>query len=198
MIYFIITCSLVEKDYEIRKQQYINGISALLKIVKIPCKIIIVENNGKRETFLDKFGLDILYTNNNAIPTNNKGIKELKDVWDCVQNFNIQDEDLIVKITGRYILQENSNFISTLNEDMDCIMKYGNCDYTAKHKVSECLTVLVAMKTKYVKKIKIPSENECVEWCWAKASFEIPDDKIRFMEKLGILICPGNNTYFLV
>jgi hypothetical protein len=56
----------------------------------------------------------------------------------------------------------------------------------------------VAMKTKYVKKIKIPSENECVEWCWAKASFEIPDDKITFMEKLGILVCPGNNTYFLV
>lgn len=198
MIYFIITCSLIEQDYEIRKEQYINGISALLKLTKIPCKFVIVENNGRRETFLDNFGLDVLYTNNNAIQTNNKGIKELKDVWDCIKYFNIQDEDLIVKVTGRYILQENSDFISALSEDIDCIMKYGNCSYTVKHKVPECLTVLVAMKTKYVKKIKIPHETECVEWCWARASFEIPDNRIMFMEKLGILVCPGTNIYFLV
>ena len=198
MIYFIITCSLIEKDYEIRKQQYMNGITALLNLVKIPCKFIIVENNGKRETFLDNFGLDILYTNNNAIPTNNKGIKELKDVWDCIENFNIEDKDFIVKITGRYILQENSNFISVLNEDKDCIMKYGNCQYTVTHKVPECLTVLVAMKCRYIKKIKIPNEDECVECCWAKATFEIPDNRITFMEKLGILVCPGTNDYFLV
>jgi hypothetical protein len=54
------------------------------------------------------------------------------------------------------------------------------------------------MKSEYVKKIKIPSECENVEKCWAIASFEIPDNKIIFMEKLGILVCPGGNDYFLV
>lgn len=199
MIYFIITCCLIEKDYEIRKEQYINGISTLLKLVKVPCKFIIVENNGKRETFLDNFGIDVLYTTNNSIRTNNKGIKELKDIWDCIQYFNIQDDNFIVKITGRYILQENSEFINTLsNNKWDCIIKYGNCQYTTKHKVPECLTVLIGMKCEYVKKIKIPSEHENVERCWAIASFEIPDDKIIAMEKLGILVCPGANDYFLI
>jgi hypothetical protein len=77
-------------------------------------------------------------------------------------------------------------------------MKYGNCQYTVKHKVPECLTVAVAMKCRYIKKIKIPNEDECVEWCWARATFEIPDNRITFIEKLGILVCPGTNDYFLV
>ena len=140
----------------------------------------------------------MLYTSNNEIKTNNKGIKELKDVRECITQFNIQDNDLIVKITGRYILQENSEFITALRENNECIMKYGNCQYTVMYKVTECLTVLVAMKCKYVLKIKVPSEYENVECCWARASFEIPDNNIKFMEKLGILVCPGNNNYFLV
>jgi hypothetical protein len=199
MIYFLITTCLLEQDYEIRKNQYINGISKLKELTKeLECKILITENNGKRETFLDHLGLEVFYTNNNQIRTGNKGIKELKDVWDSIALLNIQDDDLVVKITGRYILQENNEFMEALKKETDCIMKYGNCQYTVTHKVAECLTVLVAMKSKYVKKIKIPSENECVEWCWAKASFEIPDNRIMFMEKLGISVCPGTNTYFLV
>jgi hypothetical protein len=114
MIYFIITTSLIKQDYEIRKQQYINGITTLKTLTKnINCKLCIVENNGQRKTFLDDFGIDVLYTNNNEIKTNNKGIKELKDVWDCTNHFNIQDNDFIVKITGRYILQENNEFLNT-------------------------------------------------------------------------------------
>lgn len=199
MIYFLITTCLLEQDYEIRKEQYLNGINKLKDLSKdLDCKLLITENNGKRETFLDHLGLEVFYTNNNQIRTGNKGIKELKDVWDSITHLNIHDDDLIVKITGRYILQENSEFIEVLKKDTDCIMKYGNCQYTVTHKVPECLTVLVAMKSKYVKKIKIPTEFENVESCWAKASFEIPDNKITFMEKLGILVCPGSNTYFAV
>ena len=199
MIYFIITTSLTKQDYEIRKQQYINGITAIKTLTKnINCKLCIVENNGQRKTFLDDFEIDVLYTNNNEIKTNNKGIKELKDVWDCINHFNIQDNDFIVKITGRYILQENNEFLKQLDNDWDCIMKYGNCQYTVKHKVPECLTVLVGLKCKYIKKIKMPEENESVEYCWAKATFEIPNSNIIFLEKIGILACPGSNNYILV
>ena len=199
MIYFLITTSLIQHEYEIRKQQYINGINKIKEATKdLNYKLLIIENNGKRETFLDDLGIEVLYTNNNKIRTGNKGVKELKDVWDSIIYLNIQDDDLIVKITGRYILQENSEFMEALKKDTDCIMKYGNCQYTVTHKVPECLTVLVAMKSKYVKKIKVPYENECVEWCWAKGSFEIPENRITFMEKLGISVCPGHNDYFLV
>jgi len=196
MIYFLITTSLIQHDYEIRKQQYINGINKIKEATKdLTYKLLIIENNGKRETFLDDLGIEVLYTNNNKIRTGNKGVKELKDVWDSIIHLNIQDDDLIVKITGRYILQENSEFMEALEKDTDCIMKYGNCQYTVTHKVPECLTVLVAMKSKYVKKIKIPSENECVEWCWAKGSFEIPENRITVHEKIELMMRGSKNQF---
>ena len=204
MIYVLITVCLIEQDYEIRKQQYINGISKAKEFFsKIPdVKLCIIENNGKRETFLDNFGVDVLYTNNNSLPTRNKGIKELQDVKDAIDYFKINESDFIVKLTGRYILQENSQFLQQLTkfnpDKTDCIIKFGNCQYTVFHKVPECLTVLIGLKCKYVKQISMPSENESVEHRWAIATFPIVLNRIVCMEKMGILVCPGNNTYFLV
>ena len=47
-------------------------------------KIIIVEWDGVRRTFLDLLGYDVVYTNNNNINTRNYGIKELCDVNYCI------------------------------------------------------------------------------------------------------------------
>jgi hypothetical protein len=204
MIFILITVCLIKQDYEIRKQQYINGISKAKEYLsKIPdIKICIIENNGKRETFLDMFDIEVLYTNNNSLHTNNKGIKELQDVKDAIDYFKIQESDFIVKLTGRYILQENSEFLQQLTkfnaDKTDCIIKFGNCQYTVFHKVRECLTVLIGMKCKYVKQIGVPAENESVERRWAIATFPIDLSRIVCMEKMGILVCPGHNTYFLV
>ena len=204
MIYVLITVCLIKQDYEIRKQQYINGISKAKEYFsKIPdIKLCIIENNGKRKTFLDDFGIDILYTTNNSLPTRNKGIKELQDVKDAIEFFKINESDFIVKLTGRYILQENSEFLQELtkfNPDItDCIIKFGNCSYTVFHKVPECLTVLIGMKCKYVKQISVPAENESVEHRWAIATFHIVLNRIVCMKKMGILVCPGHNNYFLV
>ena len=84
MIYFIITTSIFN-DCNIRKTQYTNGINQLKKIIKdlnIECKIIIVENNGKTDTFLNMFGCEVYYTANNFLKiTNNRGNKELQDTY---------------------------------------------------------------------------------------------------------------------
>ena len=71
MIYLIITASINNKvgiiDEEQRKKDYIDTISNTLKYLTPSIKPIIVENNGKRKTFLDDFNIDVLYTNNNII-----------------------------------------------------------------------------------------------------------------------------------
>ena len=72
MIYLIITTSIYNKhgdqqNRENRENRYIEAISESLK--HIPVRTIIVENNGKRETFLDRFMSDtvsVFYTNNNT------------------------------------------------------------------------------------------------------------------------------------
>jgi hypothetical protein len=118
--YFIVTTSLF-KNCDIRKNQYLNAINKLKQsIIKLDIqnyKIIVVENNGSRDTFLNSLestDCHIFYTNNNFLQTSNKGYKELKDVLDCITYYNIDDKDFIVKITGRYVLDNNSEFMNII------------------------------------------------------------------------------------
>ena len=196
MIYFIVTTSLFN-DSSIRKSQYINGISKLIKILDNQYEIIIVENNGKRSTFLDTFGCKVFYTNNNFLTTPNRGRKELQDILDTIREFNIKDDDFIVKITGRYILHDNSEFINIVKKDIyDCIIKYGPYFKPVNYKVDDCITGLIGMRCSYIKEIELPGHTVAIEWNWAKATRLI--EKIYMIDKLGIDICPGGDHYFSV
>lgn len=203
MIYFIVTTCLLDNNFEIRKQQYINSISYILEYIKhkTNVKIIIVENNGQRATFLDDFAsyCNILYTNNNSL-NSNMGGKELQDVLDCIKTYNIADDDFIVKITGRYLLQDNSPFLQALEnlENIHCLIRYGSYMNPVDYKTTDCITGLIGLLCKYVKQINFPLINECVEWNWAKVTYLIADDKIKKLNLLGIKICPGSIHYFLV
>jgi hypothetical protein len=210
MIYFLITASYFNND-EKRKQQYTSSILKLFTFINkySQIKSIIIENNGKRETFFDNFGIDVFYTNNNEINTQNKGIKEIKDVQDCISFYNISDDDFIVKITGRYTISDNSYFMKILysimndNKDIECIIRYGSyCDeYPTLYKMNDCVTGLIGMKCKYVKEIITPEENIPIEMKWAEKTFEILNEKIEIIQdKLGIYICPTGfrEEYFLI
>ena len=206
MIYFIVT-TCVYDDCLIRKQQYMSSITKLQNRIRElnieNAKIVIVENNGPRYTYLDELKEELFYTNNNMRPVCNKGYKELHDVFDCINKYNIQDSDLIVKITGRYFLNDDSKFMSVLQNidqtNYECIIRYGYYFEPAKMgKIDDCITGLIAMSCRYVKRIEMPNESECVEWKWAIASKSIPDEKVCILNELGINICPASNNYHLV
>jgi hypothetical protein len=164
MIYLIITTCIIESDknYEHRKKRYIDCIGNLLKIVKQyrPNKIkpIVVENNGERLTYLndlinteEKDPLNILYTNNNSKICKHKGVKELFDIKDVIKAYNIKDDDIIIKITGRYKLL-NENFFKILleNEKYDAFIKFFNV-CTLKFNPFDCVLGLFAIRCKYIK-----------------------------------------------
>jgi hypothetical protein len=205
MIYFIVTTSLFNNCL-IRKKQYIKGISKLKKIISVmnieKYKIIILENNGLRTTFLNMLGCEVYYTSNNYLPTSNKGYKELQDILDCIKKYNINDTDFIVKMTGRYILKKNSEFMDIIknihNTKYDCVIKYGSYFNPVNYKTDDCITGLIGMYCFYIKKIEKPNGNECVEWKWSKVTKLIDNRKIYIVNKLGINICPGSNNYFIV
>ena len=203
MIYFIITTSIFN-NCTIRKKQYINGINKLKQIINKLIfenyKIIIVENNGKRDTFLNSLHDEVYYTENNLIKTSNKGLKELQDILDCIDKYNIHDNDFIVKMTGRYVLDDNSEFMNIIrnNTMYDCVIKYGSYLKGVNYKTNDCITGLIGMSCLYVKQIEKPNENECVEWNWAKVTNLIDDNKIYLVNNLGINICPSSNNYFKV
>lgn len=205
MIYFIVTTSLYN-DCNIRRKQYTIGINKLKQVINDNniknYKIIIVENNNNTKTFLDDFGCTTYYTNNNNLNTNNKGYKELQDILDCINTFNINDNDFIVKMTGRYILENESEFMNIIknidNKNYDCVIKYGSYFKPVNYKMNDCITGLIGMSCLYVKQIEKPNEHECVEWKWAKVTNLINDKNIYLVNKLGINICPGSNNYFKV
>jgi hypothetical protein len=182
----------------IRKAQYVEGINTL-KAYAGGSRIIIVENNGPRATFLDRLGCQVLYTSNNKLPTSNKGTKELQDVLDCIRQFQIKDTDFIVKMTGRYVLTDPAEFMQAVQSDRyDCVIKYGPYFAPVDYKLDNCITGLIGMRCGYVKQIERPDGDECVEIKWGKVTRLIPDTSIYKVQKLGIRICPGCNTYFSV
>ena len=205
MLYFIVTTSLFI-DSNIRQSQYINGINKLKQIIfnlKIKnYKIIIVENNNSKYTFLDTLNCTTFYTANNFLKTENKGYKELQDILDCIYKFNINETDFIVKMTGRYILDDDSEFMSIIkninNTKYDCVIKYGSYFNPVNYKMNDCITGLIGMTCGYIKKIEKPNENECVEWKWGKVTYLIEDKNIFIVNKLGINICPNSKKYFTV
>lgn len=151
MIYIIITTSLIEKDWEIRKNQYKLAIFALIEYLRpyvFPenpqerkIQIIVVENQlatmmENPHSFLDDFGVDVIYTKSNNIATKNKGRKELEDIQICIEKINIINDDFIVKISGIVdVINNKSNNIAIKNkgrkewEDIQiCIEKFNITD----------------------------------------------------------------------
>lgn len=145
---------------------------------------------------------EVYYTENNFLQTKNKGLKELQDILDCIDKYNINDTDFIVKMTGRYILDDNSEFMNVIkniqNKNYECVIKYGPYFKPVNYKTADCITGLIGMYCLYVKQIETPNENECVEWKWGKVTNLIDDNKIYLVNKLGINICPSSNDYFKV
>ena len=100
MIYLIITTSINNKfgtQNDERKERYLYAISETLKFVS--CKTIIVENNGKRDTYLDQFkseNVDVYYTDNNKYNFTSKGVNEMLDVKEVIRVYDIKDDDIII------------------------------------------------------------------------------------------------------
>jgi hypothetical protein len=188
-----------------RRKQYIGGISKLKQKIRDlnieNYKVIIVENNGKRETFLNNLGCEVYYTENN-FTQNDKGLKELQDILDCIDKYNIKDTDFVVKMTGRYSLNDNSEFMNIIknihNTNYDCVIKFGSYSNPVYYRTDDCITGLIGMSCLYVKQIEKPNDNECVEWKWGKVTNLIDHNKIYLLNSLGINICPGSNNYFEV
>lgn len=159
MIYLIITTCINNKigiNTEISKNRrnirYIECINQLLLLIQNDNNIkpIIVENCGLRSTYLNNFNCDIIYTNNNSYEFIHKGFNELLDIKEVINTYNIQDDDIIIKITGRYKLL-NMDFINLVkNYKKDAYIKFFNvCE--KKYVYNDSVLGLFAIKSKYIK-----------------------------------------------
>lgn len=197
MITFIITTSLdlqpavqeevdpsiLEIVQEYRIQQYKESVPVVIEFAKsIGARVIVVENNGPRATFFDTMDCEVLYTDSNKYIMR-KGLSETLDIWNCLYTFQIPEDELVVKITGRYLLDTKGTFCKELkeyNSDItDCILRYGSFIQPENDEPQEdCLTGLIAMKCKYIKQIQY-KDVDVIEYEWAKQSLRLDSSTVR-------------------
>lgn len=201
MIYLIITTSIINKhgikDAEHRKKNYIDSINQTLKYLPNGIIPIIVENNGKRETFMDDFGIDVLYTNNNELSCRHKGINELCDIKDVIDKYKIEDNDIIIKITGRYHPTNDSflKLVSDAWDKYDAFIKFFNvCELTFME--NDCVLGAFAIKCKYIKEFEYVDSSKSPEVEFA--TFVRKNcESICEIENLNVRCCFADNLRIL-
>ena len=158
MIYLIVTTCIVNKsgikDSTHRQQRYIECINATLELLKNDCdvKVVIVENNGSRKTYFDDLQCDVMYTNNNTFNFRHKGVNELLDIKEVINKYKINDDDYVVKLTGRYKML-NLDFINLIKNNIqtyDAFVKFFNV-CTLQYVYNDCALGLLGIKCKYLK-----------------------------------------------
>jgi hypothetical protein len=162
MIYLIITTSINNRfgtqDQNERRERYLYAISETLKNLPHEIRAIIVENNGKRDTYLDNLyhhhseHVKVFYTENNKHQFKSKGINELLDIKEVIERYGIEDNDIIIKLTGRYRVTSPDFFKDIIENQnrFDAFVKFfGTC--SLKYEAYDCVLGLYAIRTKFLK-----------------------------------------------
>jgi hypothetical protein len=159
MIYLIITASL-QNRYEFRlsqrEKEYHTAIEQTLKYLPSAIQPIIVENNGVRETCLDHFyhndrPVPVVYTDHNHRGYSSKGVVERMDLQAVIEHHDIQPDDMIIKLTGRYWATSSFFFEEVLKEEpnYDALVKfYGS--HSLKFESFDCILGMYAIRSKFL------------------------------------------------
>lgn len=210
-IHYIVTTCIFPEDWitrqdeckdgiDERKQQYKKGIKHVLKY-RLPGEpVYIVENGGLSSSFLDQFhnpseDIHVHYTNNNDQSFQNKGRKELLDIQSCIDTFHINPEDIIIKITGRYFLNNDSFLQKVRKEKNNCDVFFRagsmwNTDQPFDERpLSDLCTGLIAIKCKHFQQMLPESIPEFIPCEWKYAEYiqgHIPPERQHIVDVLGI------------
>ncbi len=150
---FIFTASIISPE---REQQYVERISRTIRMLQhLPFKFYIVENNGKRPTALDTIeNVAMLYTNTNTIKSiTNKGIKEFSDILFVADRYDFDDNDIVIKLTGLYTLEDPPRFIEDIQvfePNHDAFIKWFNI-CRKEYIYDDCILGLFALRYRYLK-----------------------------------------------
>jgi hypothetical protein len=209
MIYIIITTSIHNwvgvKNYEFRKQRYITAIGDTLRVIHSLglgdlVKPIIVENNGDNNTYMNGFSCDVVYTNHNVIKQGHKGVNEMMDLQHVMNKYNVGDEDMVIKLTGRYRLLDDVFLKSVIAgmETYDAFLKFYNV-CTFKFEENNCVLGLFALRAKYLKlfrysNFRLAPETEFAMYVCDKVAKE----KIVEVQDLHLECCFADDLRILV
>jgi hypothetical protein len=150
----LFTSALKESFFEKRKEEYINSYEQLKKICNHKIQILECLDNGDSKTFLDGLSDNVLYTKKNY-RFRNKGVNEILNIKYFLELMRIDDEEKIVKITGRYFLNTPS-FIEECEKNNSDV-------FIVKDKYDQVFFGCVCMKKKVLLKFINDTNWDLVE-----------------------------------
>lgn len=198
MIYLILTSSLITNRFRMsttsqRLEEYRSAITETLSHLPNSIRPIIVENNGARPTCLDQFThngkpVSVIYTENNKLITKSKGTNELFDLHEVIDKIDIQPNDMIIKITGRYQATNSDFFRHVIEHEAtyDGFVKFYNVCSLSFHPTDSVLGCY-ALRAFFIKGWNpyTISHYPSAEVAFAKY-VRLCGGKIKEMEQLGI------------
>lgn len=141
----ILTTALTSNYFEFRKEQYLKSFN-ILNDFGFKDFYIVEALSKHGPTFLEQYCNNVFYSQRNNPSLRNKGINEAKTILEALHNFNFDDEDMIIKMTGRYHWLSNGFFMLVQNnQDADAIVKYDS--------VGQVHTLAYAMRCKHLKEM---------------------------------------------
>lgn len=199
MTHLIITTAIISEElclqtigysYEQRMNDYKNSFKSALLLNDKFDSITILETVSKNKVdFLENSGIPVYYSNINNNFTN-KGINEIIHIENFLKNSNIDDDDLVVKLSGRYLIENDTILLI----DRDFIAKYDGDIYPGDRGVH---TFLFGVKKKlfmeFVDSLNMSNNNTyddvCIEWLikgfMLSKGIEILDNRYN----LGVITC---------
>lgn len=140
--HIICTSALIENEKDLRKTEYTQGVTAIKSFGFNP---YIIESIAEGPTYLNQLSDRILYAKTNNFALKNKGVNEAMALIKFIDNCDFSDNDMIVKTTGRYILQSDG-FLRLIEENplVDSFVK--------KDAYGQVFTGCFALRYKYLKK----------------------------------------------
>lgn len=154
-IHVVCTAALIPIKYEERKFQYMRGINRIIDLGYHP---YVAESCVFGTSFLDDCSKRVLYTSSNNAALKNKGVNESVSLLSGLWYWNFDDDDIILKLTGRYFLQ--SDAIIRLLEDDEDIVALAKFE---KRDISSVLTGCFAMRCDLMKEMYASYDYDVME-----------------------------------
>ena len=145
---------------------------------------------------MDDIGVPVYYTNNNSISSKHKGVNELEDIKCVIKAFNIQDDDMIIKLTGRYHPIDDTFFNLVMsNHERDAFVSFFNV-CTRVYMDYDCVLGMIALRCRLLKEFTYSCKRS-PEVEIATYIKSLPDHTYVAVDKLGLRCCFADDLRWL-
>jgi len=193
MIHVVITSANVPAMYEKRKALYIESIEACLQYRDLFDSYTVLECVSAHEAYLEPY---TTYYSTIGNPYANKGLNEMRHLAQYLSaNNSLHTGDAIIKLTGRYIVEEPYFFeqVRALHEEYESIFKNDDDFYVGNGYHTFFYYMRKGLLLEAVQSLEFSDANDRpIEW--DVKSFVMPRETNLEIDRLGLLAYQGADS----